>query len=97
MATREQITHERLFALITELGEAGVISKEESDQLSNSVVFGQAEQARKNTPEPPAVTRKKVGDSTKTRFESAYESGDTMKALAVMWEVLTGEDVTNST
>ena len=92
--TREQLNDERLRELITELGEAGIIHEDEAGRLTRTREFGEATEARKSTPEPSAVTRAKVGKATRQSFLAAYNSGDTEAALAVIWEILTGEDAT---
>ena len=93
MPTRNQLTDERVRALITELGEAGIIHEDEAGNLTTTREFNEAREVREDTPEPPAVTRAKVLPETHQEFAKAQENGDTDEALSIIWEVLTGVDV----
>ena len=93
MPTREQLTDERVRELITELGEAGIIHEDEAGNLTSTREFNEAREVRKNTPEPPAVSRAKVGGQTRQKFREHYAEGETDAAIAVIWEIITGENV----
>lgn len=91
--TREQLTDERVRELINELGEAGIIDKEEAMKMGSTRKFDEAREVRKSTPEPPAVSRAKVGEQTRQKFREHYAEGETDAAIAVIWEIITGENV----
>jgi hypothetical protein len=93
MTKRDQLNKERITELLTELGQSGIIPEEEAKQLRETGHLGKAVDARKNTPEPSAVTRDKVSEESKKAFRDAYDAGNTEKALALVWETLTGDDV----
>lgn len=93
MPTREQLTDERVRELITELGEAGIIHEDEAGNLTTTREFNEAREVRKSTPEPPAVSRAKVGEQTRQKFREHYAEGETDAAIAVIWEIITGENV----
>ncbi|AGF91211.1 hypothetical protein HAPG_00025 [Halorubrum phage GNf2] len=93
MPTRNQLTDERVRELIKELGEAGIIHEDEAEGLATTHEFNEAREVRKETSEPPAVSREKVTHETHERFATALESGNTNEALVTIWEVLTGVDV----
>ena len=91
MPTREQLTHERVNALIEELGEAGIIDETESRGLTATRDFREAYDVKANTPEPPSVTRAKVSDHTRQEFVNARENDDIQAQLDIIFEILTGD------
>lgn len=95
MAKREQLTDERVRELITELGKEGIINEVEAEKLTKTRDFNEAKEVRENTPEPPTVTREKVTQESHVKFANAIEENNTDEALVLIWEVLTGVDVSN--
>lgn len=92
MPTREQLTHERVNALLKELGDSGIIDRSEAEGLTVTREFEEAEECRKNTPEPKTVTREKVSEDTHERMRDARNREDFQDQLDVIYEVLTGVD-----
>ncbi|WP_256402419.1 hypothetical protein [Halorubrum salinum] len=92
MATRDQLTDERVRALITELGNAGIIHEDEAGQLAATREFEEASEVRESTPKPPAVTRTKVSAATHQEFQDARTADDLQTQIDLIWHVLTGRD-----
>jgi len=92
MPTREQLTDERVRALITELGKAGIIHEDEAGKLTATREFQEAMEARQSTPKPPAVTRAKVSAATHREFQDARTAGDIQTQIDLIWHVLTGRN-----
>lgn len=91
MPTREQITYERLNALIEELGENGIIDESESDGLTRTRHLDEAQAVKESSPEPPAVTRSKVSRASREEFVTARDDGEIQKQLDILFEIVSGE------
>jgi len=95
MPTREQLTYERVNSLLKELGNAGIIDQDEAEGLRVTREFQDAEECRKNTPEPKTVTPEKVSEETHEEMLNAREEGDVQTQIGIIYEILTGRDLEN--
>ncbi|MUW13924.1 hypothetical protein GJ633_04050 [Halorubrum sp. CBA1125] len=92
MPTRDQLTDERVRALIVELGKAGIIHEDEAGQLTATREFEEAAEVRQSTPNPPAVSRAAVSEQTQQEFQQARTDSDVQTQLDLLWHVVTGRD-----
>ena len=92
MTTRDQLTHERVAALLTELGEAEIIPEEEADGLRRTRGIGEADEVRQSTPGAKALTRSKISQGSRNEFRDARDEGDMQRQLDLLFEILTGEE-----
>jgi len=78
--TRDQLTQERLNALIKMLEKKGVLKNEEGDGLCHTRDFDEARQQAKNAPPGESVRREKISDSTHTAISNAYDNLQTARS-----------------
>ncbi len=80
MPTRDQLTQERLYALIETLEKKGVLGSEECNGLCQTRDFGEAQQQAENASPGESVRREKISDGTHSAISDAYDNLQTARS-----------------
>lgn len=95
--TQTQHNQHRLRQLIALLADEGVIHTEEGELFLDREDPREMHTVNSESAESPSVTRAKVDDETHRKFAKAYADGDQQEQFTLIWEVLTGVDVSDAT
>jgi len=80
MPTRDQLTQERLYALIETLEKKGVLENGECDGLCQTRDFGEAKLQAQNAQPGESVCREKISGGTHSAISNAYDDLQTAKS-----------------